>query len=116
MQAAVYHRPSWHSLCSICWLRLLSLPRTHNRSPVEVLLDDGFSTAMAATLASHPLAILEHASRIPKDSAEASEEIWSHVPDGMAACHLVESHATGMRMLVDGNTSAAVAAKAFKVS
>ena len=116
MQAAVYHRPSWHSLWSICRLRLLSLPRIPGRSRVEGLLADGFSTAMAAILALHPLALLEHASRIAKDPADAFEEVWGHVPDGKAASQLIQRLATGMQMLVDGNSAAAVAAKASKVS
>ena len=116
MQAAGYDRPSRQALWNTCQHRLLSLTPAPERSHIEVLLADGFSTAMAALLESNPMIPLEHASQSPTGPADAMDQIWGYLPGGPATQRQIRNLGASMRMLVKGDSPAMISAKAFKVS
>ena len=116
MQAADDNRPSRQALWNTCQHCLLSLTPAPDRSHVEVLLADGFSTAMAALLESNPMIPLEHASQSPTGPADAMDQIWGYLPSGPAAQRQIRNLGASMRLLANGNSPAIISAKAFKAS
>ncbi|KAK9833174.1 hypothetical protein WJX74_009386 [Apatococcus lobatus] len=114
LPAAGYDRPSRQALWNICQQRLHSLPAASGSSHLQVLLADGFSTALAALLQANPMILLEHAARLSQGPTDALERSWKHLPGKEAAQKQTASLSASMRMLVKGSSPAAVAAKAFK--